>query len=196
MPSYRKGEGGIWLVVANFLVSEPLFLRSGNNVPINLHQTNVTFCSDKKGEGPKAQLSPSKVQAWLGEGGPVTLPWNICPTPNLGPPACAQAWLKRQISVGGSLRARSPDLPSCHHWGSQSPRTQLTLRPPKWRGPGLTTCVLCRLPLPLGHRDGDGREAHCCLKAWAWPWRGLWNPAGHSPQPVPWAPPGHLLCWP
>ena len=28
-PFYRKGEGGVWLVVANFLVSDSLFLRSG-----------------------------------------------------------------------------------------------------------------------------------------------------------------------
>ena len=27
-PFYRKGEGGVWLVVANFLVSDSLFLRS------------------------------------------------------------------------------------------------------------------------------------------------------------------------
>ena len=44
--------------------------KSGNDVPINLHQTNVTLCSDKKGEGPKAQLSPFEVQAWLREGVP------------------------------------------------------------------------------------------------------------------------------
>ena len=35
-PFYRKGEGGTWLVVADFLVSDPLFLRSGHHVPINL----------------------------------------------------------------------------------------------------------------------------------------------------------------
>ena len=44
--------------------------KSGNGVPVNLHQTNTTLCSDKKGEGPKAQLSPFEVQAWLREGGP------------------------------------------------------------------------------------------------------------------------------
>ena len=35
--------------------------QSGNDVPVNLHQTNVILCSDKKGQGPKAQLLPSKV---------------------------------------------------------------------------------------------------------------------------------------
>ena len=34
---------------------------SGNHVPINLYQVNVTLCPDKKGQGPRAQLSPSKV---------------------------------------------------------------------------------------------------------------------------------------
>ena len=29
-PFYRTGEGGAWLVVAEFLVSDPLFLRSGH----------------------------------------------------------------------------------------------------------------------------------------------------------------------
>ena len=29
-PFYKKGEGGAWLAVANFLVSDPLFLRSGH----------------------------------------------------------------------------------------------------------------------------------------------------------------------
>ena len=31
------------------------------------------------------------------------------PTPSLGPPSSAQAWLKRQISAAGSLRAKAPD---------------------------------------------------------------------------------------
>ena len=55
---------------------------SGNNVLINLYQINVIFYSDKKGQGPKAQLSPSKV------------------------PVLAK---KMQILVGSSLRARFPD---------------------------------------------------------------------------------------
>ena len=33
---------------------------SGNHVPINLYQTNVILRPDKKGQGPRAQLSPSK----------------------------------------------------------------------------------------------------------------------------------------
>ena len=56
---------------------------SGNNVPVNFCQTNVILCPDKKGQGPKAQLSPTKV------------------------PVLAK---RRQISVGSSLGARFPHL--------------------------------------------------------------------------------------
>ena len=35
--------------------------RSGNHVPVNLYQMNIILCSDKKGKGPQAQLSPSRV---------------------------------------------------------------------------------------------------------------------------------------
>ena len=54
----------------------------------------------------------------------VTVPQSVRPAPSLGPPASAQAWLKRQISVGGSLRARSPDtaqLSSLREPGAQDP---------------------------------------------------------------------------
>ena len=55
----------MWLVVANFLASDPLFLRSswsGNNALINLYHINIIVFSDKKGQGPKAQLLLSEVQ--------------------------------------------------------------------------------------------------------------------------------------
>ena len=55
--------------------------RSGNDVPVNLHQTNVILCSDKKGQGPKAQPSPCEVQVLA---------------------------KRRQVSVGSSLGARFP----------------------------------------------------------------------------------------
>ena len=35
---------------------------SANNVPVNLYQTNVILCPEKKGQGPKVQLLTSKVQ--------------------------------------------------------------------------------------------------------------------------------------
>ena len=36
-------------------------LWSGNDVPVNLYQKDFILCSYRKGPGPKAQLSPSKV---------------------------------------------------------------------------------------------------------------------------------------
>ena len=81
-----KGKGGTWLTVANFLVVRSFALEvrswSGNDVPINLYQINVILCPDKKGQGSKVQLSPSKV------------------------PVLAK---RRQSSAASSLRARSPD---------------------------------------------------------------------------------------
>ena len=81
-----KGEGGTWLTVANFLVVRSFALEvrswSGNDVPVNLYQTNVILCPDKKGQGSKVQLSPSKA------------------------PVLAN---RRQSSAASSLRARSPD---------------------------------------------------------------------------------------
>ena len=52
---------------------------SANHVPVNLCKINVILCPDKKGQSPKAQLSPSKV------------------------PVLAK---RRQISVGSSFGAR------------------------------------------------------------------------------------------
>ena len=53
---------------------------SGKDVPVNLHQMNAILCSNKNGQGPKAQLPPSEVQV-MAE--------------------------KRKISAGGTLRTRS-----------------------------------------------------------------------------------------
>ena len=70
------------MVVANFLVSDPLFLNRqvtvSNNIPLNSHQTNAILRSDKYGLGPSAQLSLSEVQAWLRGGGPCRH-WLPCP---------------------------------------------------------------------------------------------------------------------
>ena len=46
---------------ADFSASHPLFLRSGNGVPVSLYQTNVTLCPEKKGPGHQAPRSPSEV---------------------------------------------------------------------------------------------------------------------------------------
>ena len=67
-------------------------VRSSNDV--NLYHTNVFLCPDKKGEGPKIQLSPSKSWSWLrGCRCQLAAPSGPGPQP----------------------------LPSCHHWRSQVP---------------------------------------------------------------------------
>ena len=146
----------MWLVVANFLASDLLFLRSswsGNDVLINLYHTNITVFSDKKGQGPKAQLLLSEVQV-LAKRIQVTLPGSICPAPSLAPLARAQAHLKRQISAGSALKARSPDPQpsSMREPGAQDPTSLCLLKPSKQQGPDLTNCDPCRLLLPLGHK--------------------------------------------
>lgn len=54
-----------------------MFLRSGHNVPSSI-KTNVILSSDKKEQGPKAQPSPSEIQALVKRkgvpAGAVTLP--------------------------------------------------------------------------------------------------------------------------
>ena len=74
----------MWLFVANFLASEPLFLRSGHGqVTMFLSiSPKQTLFSDKKEQGRKAQLSPSEFLV-LGK--------------------------RRQISDGSSLKDGSPD---------------------------------------------------------------------------------------
>ena len=66
-PFYRKGKGGAWLNCCTLFGVRSFALEvsswSGNDIPINLHQTNVILCSDKKGQVPKTQLSPSEV--WI-----------------------------------------------------------------------------------------------------------------------------------
>ena len=54
---------------------------SGNDVPVYLYQMNVILCPDQKGQSPKAQPSPSKVQVLA---------------------------KRRESSVGSSFRARFP----------------------------------------------------------------------------------------
>ena len=67
---------------------------SGNDVPINFYQTNIILCSDRKGPGSKAQLSPSELWYWL-TGGSFTArppdpaqPSSLTEAPNpTGPPS-------------------------------------------------------------------------------------------------------------
>ena len=77
----------MWWVAANFLVSDPLFLRSGmgshrvghdwsalaaaaaawsdNNAPVTLYQMKVTLCSEKKWKGPRHNLPPQRFRSVL-----------------------------------------------------------------------------------------------------------------------------------
>ena len=116
---------------------------SGKDVPVSLYQMNVILCPDKKGKGPKTQLSPSRVSVLA---------------------------KRRQISVGSSLRARFPDsaqLSSLKEPGTQ-PNQLLgsSGRPERGEirshklGPRQTTTAI------WPQRQGWG-EVHCCLKAWA-----------------------------
>lgn len=84
------------LVVANFLVSDPVFLRLGHGQVMILLQittkTNAFLCYDKIGQGPKAQLSPFEVQAlakWRRGlyAGQSSCLESIRPAPGLGSPA-------------------------------------------------------------------------------------------------------------
>ena len=52
-----------WLVVANILVSDPLFLHSSHKV-WETTKTNVVICSDKKGQRSQGWILSSKVQAY------------------------------------------------------------------------------------------------------------------------------------
>ena len=138
--------------------------RSGNDVPVNLHQTNVIVCSDKKGQGPKAQLLPCEVQVLA---------------------------KRMQVSVGSSLRARSPDpaqLSLLREPGAQGPTRPQALQATNiWGGreAGSTDCDPRRLPLPLGHRGRDGGKVHCRLKAWAWSAGGLGEGSGGLQDTAP-----------
>ena len=105
---------------------------------------------------------------------------------------------RRQVSSSQFLGARALD--SSQLSSLREPSAQLVfrfLRPPKLREPIPSDCIPCRLPLPLGRRDGWGRSLTPSLQgrgsASRWHWWGLWSPAGHSPQSAPWAPPAHSL---
>ena len=141
---------------------------------------NVIVCSDKRGQGPKAQLSPSKVQAWLrrGRGGSlqgwVTWPQSSHAALSLGPPSSAQAWLKRQISAASSLRAKAPDpvqLSLLKEAGVHDPDGPEAPQAALHQGPAQTVS-LQRTAVIKSQRWGWG-EGHSRLKAQARPVEGL-----------------------
>ena len=104
---------------------------SGNNVSVNPYQMNVYSLSWQEKQGPKAQLSPSKVLILA---------------------------KRRQVSVGSSLSARSPhraQLSSLKEPGAQPSWPSGSSGHSEGR-PGHTECNPGTLPLLLGHRRKDG----------------------------------------
>ena len=130
----------MWPAVAGFSGAERSLLRPGSDLPVDLYQTNVALRPDRKGQGPKAHLSPSKL--------PVLIE-------------------RKQISVGSSFRARFPQpaqLSSLREPGTQLNWPSVSSAAQMGR-PGPTNCGSYRRPLLLGHRDRGKREVHRCLKA-------------------------------
>ena len=135
----REGCGYLWKLLVRFFVPE-VKPWTANQIPINIHQTNGILYSDKKEPGPKAQLSPSEAQVLA---------------------------KRRQVSAGGSHRARPQD-----------PAQRSLLRQPSTQAPaelqapqatqmveiGPARCSPGRWPLPSGHRGWDGQRSGppCC----------------------------------
>ena len=158
---------------ANFAASHPLFLRSGNGVPVSLYRTNVTLCPDKKGPGHQAPRSPSEVPVPAKEKAELS-----------GRPAQDQGLRPCPAAIPEGARRPAPSHPSgCPVGRGQAPSTQPSLRLPSWQGPGLEVCVSC-----YSVRAGDGGESRCHLKAWAWLGGGL----GEGPGAYSLGPPAHL----
>ena len=68
-PFYEKGKRGAWLVVATFLVSEPFFLMSGHDIPVNLQQNKLFSFMIRNSKVPKLSLHPLRSRLWpRGEG--------------------------------------------------------------------------------------------------------------------------------
>ena len=119
---------------------------SGNDVPVNLHRANVILCSDKKGQGLTAQFSPSKVQVLAKREGVSAGAGHPSPersSSTRSGSSSAQAWLKRRVSAGGSLRSRSRRLPlPLGRPPPGSPRTvALLVRRASVQTPGLRECA-------------------------------------------------------
>ena len=118
-------------------------------------------------QGPKARLSPSEVQALAKRRGSlhrrVTLPGSTRAAPR--PRRRGSSLLTVPSGPGPQT------LPSCHHGGSQAPRTQPALRllrPPK-AGLGSRSCGPMQTAAAIrSQRQGRGRGSPR-LKAWARP---------------------------
>ena len=143
------------------VVSSCRLLKSGHDqVMVFLKiSENVILCPDKKGQSPKAQRSPSKV------------------------PVLAK---RRQISGGGSFRARFPhpaQLSSLRELGAQLNWPSVSSGPPKGgtRSHGLwprQTASAIRLQRQVWGK-GSPKAWTTASEGLSW---GLWSPAGHSPS--------------
>ena len=134
---------------------------SGNDVPVNLYQMNVILCPDQKGQSPKAQPSPSKVQVKA---------------------------KRREKSVSSSFRARFPHPAQLSPL--KEPGTQPSWSWAPSGGPNGETRShrSGRRPLLLGHRDRDGGGSpllKACAMASGGPWWGPWSPRGVAPSLFP-----------
>ena len=143
----------------------------------------ILFCSDKKGQGPKAWLSPSKVQALVKRRGPCVglLP---CPGALVQHPAWVLPSMPRPSWRGRSQLMSSRPSPAIHHhWGRRTPRTQLALillfKPER-------IIFIGSIGIQGFPRDSDGKESTCQCKrrkrrgfnSWVRkiPWWRAWQP--------------------
>ena len=88
---------------------------------------------------------------------------------------------RRQISVGSSLRAKSPGptQPSLlREPGTQDPTGPWPPQAAQRAGAGPTNQIPGRQLPPFGYRGRNREEVHHCLKAWAWPVGGLGEGSG------------------
>ena len=67
-----KGEGWVWLVIADFSVSDALFLRSGHGQVMMFLQISTRWMLfsvlTRKGKVPRHNFHPPRFQPWLREG--------------------------------------------------------------------------------------------------------------------------------
>ena len=161
-----RGGRGEW-VVANILVAEPVFLRSGHSQGMMLLQTSTKWILFS-----------------------VLTRKDTVPRENRHPLRSSPGW-EAQISAGGSLRARSPDPVQPSSLRKTGMRDATSAQAPQaacLAGEGRAGSAdgdPGRRPLPWGHRGGG--EGH--LKAWAWPvggsWWGLWRLQDTAPNLFP-----------
>ena len=163
-PWKAKIEGWVWLVVADVSGSERLFLRSGNDVPVNLYRWMLLSVLIRKGKVPRHTFHRPRSQSWL-------------------------RGSRSQLAAPSGTGFQG--LPCYHPWGRQACNSTDPQSPqlPKWGDPVPQTDSYGR-PLLLGHRDRGEGEVHCCLKGWAKASGGLMRPlepCRMEPQSVPWA---------